>query len=94
MSLKKESLIYDVVIIGGGANGSGIAAEAAERGLKIALFEKNDFAYLSANTWDVSGGGNYGYNSVWVNRNKSHFDNLDYHPKNEIDNLTQLLDIV
>ena len=50
--------------------------------------------FLSANTWDVSGGGNYGYNSVWVNRNKSHFDNLDYRPKNEIGNLTQLLDIV
>ncbi|ASK78889.1 glycerol-3-phosphate dehydrogenase [Paraphotobacterium marinum] len=48
MSLKKESLIYDVVIIGGGANGSGIAAEAAERGLKIALFEKNDFASASS----------------------------------------------
>ena len=26
-------------------------------------------AFLSANTWDVSGGGNYGYNSIWVNRN-------------------------
>jgi len=53
-----------------------------------------EITFLSANTWDVSGGGNYGYNSVWVNRNKSHFDNLDYHPKNEIGNLTQLLDIV
>ena len=56
--------------------------------------QKNQIFFLSANTWDVSGGGNYGYNSVWVNRNKSHFDNLDYHPKNEIGNLTQLLDIV
>ena len=53
-----------------------------------------EITFLSANTWDVSGGGNYGYNSVWVNRNKSHFDNLDYIPKNEIGNLTQLLDIV
>ena len=53
-----------------------------------------EITFLSANTWDVSGGGNYGYNSVWVNRNKSHFDNLDYYPKNEIGNLTQLLDIV
>ncbi len=53
-----------------------------------------EITFLSANTWDVSGGGNYGYNSVWVNRNKSHFDNLDYHPKYEIGNLTQLLDIV
>ena len=54
----------------------------------------NEIVFLSANTWDVSGGGNYGYNSIWVNRNKSHFDNLDYFPKNEIGNLTQLLDIV
>ena len=54
----------------------------------------NELVFLSANTWDVSGGGNYGYNSIWVNRNKSHFDNLDYLPKNEIGNLTQLLDIV
>ena len=54
----------------------------------------NEIVFLSANTWDVSGGGNYGYNSIWVNRNKSHFDNLDYFPKNEIVNLTQLLDIV
>ena len=54
----------------------------------------NEIVFLSANTWDVSGGGNYGYNSIWVNRNKSYFDNLDYFPKNEIGNLTQLLDIV
>ena len=50
--------------------------------------------FLSANTWDVSGAGNFGYNSVWVNRNKSKFDLLDYQPKNEVSNLTQLLDIV
>ena len=56
--------------------------------------QKNEVAFLSANTWDVSGGGNYGYNSIWVNRNKSVFDILDYKPKNEINNLSQLLDIV
>ncbi len=54
----------------------------------------DEITFLSANTWDVSGGGNYGYNSVWVNRNKSHFDYLDYKPKNEIGNLSQLLDII
>ena len=55
---------------------------------------KSEVAFLSANTWDVSGGGNFGYNSVWVNRNKSSFDRLDYSPKYEISNLTQLLDIL
>ena len=54
----------------------------------------NEITFLSANTWDVSGGGNYGFNSIWVNRNNSQFDILDYQPKNEIDNLSQLLDIV
>jgi len=54
----------------------------------------NEITFLSANTWDVSGGGNYGYNSIWVNRNKSEFDVLDYQPKNEINNLTHLLDII
>ena len=56
--------------------------------------KSNEITFLSANTWDVSGGGNYGYNSIWVNRNNSQFDILDYQPKNEIGNLTQLLDIV
>ena len=54
----------------------------------------NEITFLSANTWDVSGGGNYGYNSIWVNRSKSEFDHLDFVPKNEINNLTQILDII
>jgi len=54
----------------------------------------SEITFLSANTWDVSGGGNYGYNSIWVNRNKLEFDVLDYQPKNEISNLTQLLEII
>ena len=53
--------------------------------------KKNEVAFLSANTWDVSGGGNYGYNSIWVNRNNNIFDNLDYKPKLEIKNLSELL---
>jgi len=56
--------------------------------------QKNQVAFLSANTWDVSGGGNYGYNSIWVNRNNNIFDNLDYKPSDEITNLKQLLNIV
>ena len=62
--------------------------------IKKYQIKKDEVAFLSANTWDVSGGGNFGYNSIWVNRNKNIFDNLDYKPKNEVKNLTQLLDIV
>ncbi len=53
--------------------------------------KKNEVAFLSANTWDVSGGGNYGFNSIWVNRNNNIFDNLDYKPNLEIKNLLDLL---
>jgi len=52
---------------------------------------KDEIAFLSANTWDVSGGGNYGYQAIWVNRNNNIFDNLDYEPKLEIKNLSGLL---
>ena len=34
---------YDVVVIGGGITGAGIARDAAMRGLRVALFEKDDF---------------------------------------------------
>ena len=56
--------------------------------------KKNEIAFLSANTWDVSGAGNYGYNSIWINRNEDIFDNLDYEPKFEIKNLSELLRII
>ncbi len=35
----------DLVVIGGGINGAGIARDAARRGLRVALFEQNDIAY-------------------------------------------------
>ena len=62
--------------------------------IKKYKIQKEEAAFLSANTWDVSGGGNYGYSSIWVNRNNNIFDNLDYKPKDEVKNLKQLLDII
>ena len=62
--------------------------------IKKYKIEKNEVAFLSANTWDVSGGGNYGFNSIWVNRNNSIFDNLDYKPLNEIKNLNELVKLI
>ena len=62
--------------------------------IKKYQIQKEEVGFLSANTWDVSGGGNYGYSSIWINRNKNIFDNLDYKPKNEVENLKQLLDII
>ena len=56
--------------------------------------KKNEVAFLSANTWDVSGAGNYGYNAIWVNRNNNIFDYLDYKPNNQIKNLSELISLI
>ena len=39
-----KKMVYDIVVIGGGINGAGIAADAAGRGLKVLLCEQNDLA--------------------------------------------------
>ena len=56
--------------------------------------EKNEVLFLSANTWDVSGAGNYGYNTAWVNRNNNIFDKLDFVPNKEIKKLNELLELI
>ena len=40
----KHEIIYDLLIIGGGINGTAIARDAAGRGLKVMLVEQNDLA--------------------------------------------------
>ena len=35
---------YDLLVVGGGVNGTGIAADAAGRGLKVLLCEQSDLA--------------------------------------------------
>jgi glycerol-3-phosphate dehydrogenase len=54
-------LIYDVLIIGGGINGCGIARDASGRGLKVFLAEQNDLASgtSSASTKLIHGGLRY-----------------------------------
>ena len=62
--------------------------------IKKYKIKRNEVAFLSANTWDVSGGGNYGYQSIWVNRNNNVFDNLDYKLKFEVKNLRELTKLI
>ncbi len=52
---------FDLLIIGGGASGCGVALDAASRGLKVALIEKNDFSEgtSSRSTKLVHGGVRY-----------------------------------
>ena len=58
---KLQAEKFDVLIIGGGITGAGIALDAASRGLKVALVEKNDFAFgtSSRSTKLIHGGLRY-----------------------------------
>ena len=62
--------------------------------IKKYKIKNSEVIFLSANTWDVSGAGNYGYQSIWVNRNNNIFDNLDYKPSNQIKDLTELFSLI
>ncbi|MCK5826693.1 MAG: FAD-dependent oxidoreductase [Desulfuromusa sp.] len=57
----KDGSLFDLIIIGGGATGCGVALDAATRGLKVALIEKNDFSEgtSSRSTKLVHGGVRY-----------------------------------
>jgi glycerol-3-phosphate dehydrogenase len=57
----KSDQTFDLLVIGGGATGCGVALDAAARGLKVALVEKNDFSEgtSSRSTKLVHGGVRY-----------------------------------
>src|SRR5690606_9992372 len=56
-----HSTIYDLFIVGGGINGTGIAADASGRGLTVALCEQADLASAtsSASSKLIHGGLRY-----------------------------------
>ena len=54
----------------------------------------NEVCFMSSNTWDVVGGGVFGYQSVWVDRFNKVFDQLDFMPKFRIKNLSELDKII
>lgn len=62
---------FDLIIVGGGINGAGIARDSAMRGLKVLLVDKDDFAYgtSSRSTKLIHGGirylENYDFKLVW-----------------------------
>ena len=62
---------YDILVIGAGATGTGVALDAATRGLKVAVVERGDFSCgtSSKSTKLVHGGVRYLEKAVW---------NLDY----------------
>ena len=50
-----------------------------------------EVCFLSSNTWDIVGGGTFGYQSIWVERFGKTFDKLGYQPKFKIKDLSELI---
>lgn len=63
----KDEDEYDLLVIGGGATGAGIALDAATRGLKVAIVERDDFSAgtSSKSTKLVHGGVRYLEKAFW-----------------------------
>ena len=59
--LSEKDKVWDIVVVGGGATGLGVAVDAATRGMSVALLEKTDFAKCtsSRSTKLVHGGVRY-----------------------------------
>jgi len=70
------------------------AASVYEIPIKKYNCKPENICFMSSNTWDVSGGGVFGYKAVWVNRFDKIFDKLSYKPKYIINNLKELLKII
>ena len=74
-----EAEPYDLLVIGGGATGTGITLDAATRGLKVAMVERDDFASgtSSKSTKLVHGGVRYLEKAVWeLDYNQYHFNGI------------------
>jgi glycerol-3-phosphate dehydrogenase len=58
LALQDRATDVDVIVIGGGVNGTGVARDCALRGLRVGLFERNDIAFgASGNSSGMIHGG-------------------------------------
>ncbi len=75
ISRKLKEELFDILVIGGGATGAGVALDAANKGLKVALVERFDFASgtSSKSTKLLHGGVRYLEKAV-LNMDKQQYD--------------------
>lgn len=50
--------------------------------------------FVSANSWDITGAQNFGYKTIWINRNEQVFDTLVESPDFEINTLDEISQII
>ncbi|RAL65484.1 hypothetical protein DID88_001050 [Monilinia fructigena] len=88
---QNEDDVYDLLVIGAGATGAGVALDAATRGLKVAVVERDDFSSgtssKSTKAYDFLAGSEGIETSYFLTRSKA----LDAFPMLKKDNLVGAL---
>lgn len=59
--------------------------------LKYNHLKREEILFVSSNSWDVTGATNFGFDTVWVNRQKEHFDYNGQNPTITVNNLNELI---
>ncbi|WP_436854420.1 haloacid dehalogenase type II [Staphylococcus caeli] len=59
--------------------------------LKYYQMKRDDILFVSANSWDITGAANFGFNTVWINRQNSHFDYNGQLPTITVHSLNELV---
>ncbi|KAH7336043.1 glycerol-3-phosphate dehydrogenase [Rhexocercosporidium sp. MPI-PUGE-AT-0058] len=78
-SSSSDDSIYDLLIIGGGATGTGIALDTVTRGLKVTLIERDDFSSgTSSKSTKLIHGGQFKLVQEAL-RERKHFSNVAPH---------------
>lgn len=62
--------------------------ELAPKALEL---QATEVAFVSSNTWDVTGAKSFGLFTIWLNRNQATMETLGYAPDIEINNLASLI---
>jgi 2-haloacid dehalogenase len=52
--------------------------------------EPPEVAFVSSNFWDIAGATSFGFRTFWINRTKSHPEQLGFHPAATLTMLTEL----
>ncbi|KUP05175.1 haloacid dehalogenase [Bacillus coahuilensis p1.1.43] len=56
--------------------------------------ERKEVLFLSSNGWDISGAKSFGFQTAWVNRKGSPREQLDLQPDIEIEDLSELVNLL
>lgn len=65
------------------------APEVYAYGCRLVDAAPEEVLFFSSNGWDIAGAGQFGYQTIWVNRAGQQIDQLDYQPRHIVSTLDE-----